>query len=76
VRHWHAGLAEKTGHTIDASIRAGAEKLENTAIALENGAELGMGEYLGKGLDGLLMDTKNTLDKATDLVQRALHHAK
>lgn len=36
----------------------------------------GMGENLGKGVDELLTDTKKTLDRAHDLVQRALTHAK
>jgi hypothetical protein len=75
VRHWHAGLAEKTGHAIDASVRAAAEKLEKTAIALEEWGENGMGENLGKGLDDVLVDTQKALEMATDLVQRALSHA-
>lgn len=76
VRHWHAGFAEKTGRAIDASISAAAEKLEKTALALEDGAESGLGETLGKGIDEILMDTKKTLEMATDLVQRALNHRK
>jgi len=35
ARHWRAGFAEKTGHAVDASISAAAEKLEKAAIALE-----------------------------------------
>ena len=76
VRCWHTGLAKKTGHAIDASISAAAEKLEKTALALEEMSDSGLGENLGKGLDEVLMDTKKTLENATDLVQRALNHAK
>jgi hypothetical protein len=76
VRHWRAGFAENTGHTIDSSVKAAAEKLEKTAITLEKWAAGGMGENLGKGVDEVLTDTKKTLDTATDLVQRALSHAK
>lgn len=76
VRYWHAGLAEKKGHAIDASINAAAEKLEKTAIALEEWADTGLGENLGKGLDEVVTDTKKTLEKATDLVQRALFPVK
>ena len=76
VRHWHAGKAEKTGHAIDASISAAAKKLEKAAVALEEWAGGSRSENLGKGLDGVLMETKCTLDKATNLVQNALNHAK
>jgi hypothetical protein len=76
VRHWRAGFAEKTGHDLDASIRGAAEKLEKTAAALEKMADSGMGENLGKGVDEILTDTKKTLDRATDLVQHELLHAK
>jgi phosphoribosyl-dephospho-CoA transferase len=71
AHHWHAGLAEKTGHAIDASIGAAAEKLEKTAIALEEWADKGLGEKLGKGLDVLLTDAKISLETATELVRRA-----
>jgi hypothetical protein len=76
ARHWHAGLAERTGHAIDASISAAAKKLERTAVALEEWADSGQGENLGKSLDEVLTDTRKTLGKATDLVQGALKHAK
>ena len=76
VRHWHTGFAKKTGHDLDASIRASAEKLEKTAAALEKWADSGMGENLGKGVDEVLTDTKKTLDRATGFVQHALNHAK
>lgn len=72
ARLWHDGLAEKTGHAIDASISAAAKKLEKTALALEEWADGGVGENLGKGVDEILMDTKKTLEKATDLVQGGL----
>lgn len=73
AHRWHAGLAEKTGHAIDASISAAAKKLEKTAIALEEWLEGGhLGENLGKGIDVLLIDTKKTLETATALVQHAL----
>lgn len=75
VRHWRAGTAEKTGHAIDASINAAAEKLEKTAISLKEWADRGQGENLGKGIDEVLTDTKTALDKAAGLVQGALHHA-
>jgi hypothetical protein len=76
VRHWRNGFAEKTGHTIDASVRHAAEKLEKTAITLEKWADSGMGRNLGKGLDEVATDTKKTLDTASDLVMHALNHAK
>jgi hypothetical protein len=76
VRHWHAGCAEKTGHDLDATITTTAEKLEKTAIALEEWADSGMGKNLGKDLDEILTDTNKTLDMATGLVRRALRHAK
>jgi hypothetical protein len=76
VRHWRAGMAEKTGRAIDASIKVAARKLEKTAIALEEWADGGQGENLGKGLDEVLTDTKKTLDIASDLVQHALGHTK
>jgi hypothetical protein len=74
VRHWRAGLAEKTGHTFDVSIRTTAERLEKTAIKLEKWADNHQGETVGKGLDVVLMDTQKTLDRATNLVQSALTH--
>jgi hypothetical protein len=73
VRHWHTGLATTTGRTIDASIGVAAEKLEKTAVALEQWAAGGKGEHLGKGLDEVLSDTKKTLEKTTALVQGALN---
>jgi ferritin-like metal-binding protein YciE len=76
IRQWRAGRAEKTGHAIDASISAAAKKIEKTAVAVEEWAGHAGGEKLGKGLDGVLMETKGTLDKATDLVQHALSPAK
>jgi hypothetical protein len=76
VRHWRTGCAEKTGHTIDASIKTAADKLEKTAIALEEWADSGLGENLGKGVDEVLTDTRKTLEKATDLFQRALNRTK
>jgi hypothetical protein len=76
VRHWRVGCAEKTGHAIDISIKAAADKLEKTAVALEEWADSGLGENLGKGVDEVLTDTRKTLEKATDLFQRALSHAK
>jgi hypothetical protein len=76
VRHWRAGFAKKTGHDLDASIRASAEKLEKTAAALEKWADRGVGENLGKGVDEVLTDTKKTLDRATGFVQHALNPAK
>lgn len=75
IRHWHSGLAEKTGRTIDASIGAAAQKLEMTAIALEKGADSGLGENLGRGIDEILIDTQKTLEKATHLVENVLKHA-
>lgn len=72
AHHWHAGLAEKTGRTIDATISAAAKKLEKSALALEKWANGGTGENLGKDLDKVLTGTKKTLESATDLVQRAL----
>jgi hypothetical protein len=76
VRVWQTGLAEKTGHTVDASLNAAAKKLEKTAIALEAWSAGGVGENLGKGVDEILMDTKKTLEKATTLVAEALNHKK
>jgi hypothetical protein len=75
VHYWRAGMAEKTGHAIDASISAAAKQLEITADLLEKWADTGLGENVGKGLDEVLADTKKTLDKATELVQVALNHA-
>lgn len=74
VRHWRSGLAEKTGHNLDASIRATAERLEKTATKLEKWANNHQSEAMGKGLDGVLLDTQKTLDKATDLVHNAFAH--
>lgn len=76
VRHWRAGRGEKAGHDIDASIRKAAEKLEKTASTLEKWADSHQGETLGKGLDDVLIDTKKTLDRTSDLVSRTLSHAK
>ena len=74
VTHWKAGCAEKTGHDADAAINATAEKLEKAAIALEECADGGLGENLGKGIDELLLDTKKTLETATDIINKTLHH--
>jgi hypothetical protein len=76
VRHWRTGMGKKAGHDIDSSIRSAAEKLEKTANTLEKWAENHQGEHFGKGLDEVLADTKNTLDRASDLVSRKLNHAK
>jgi len=76
VRHWRAGRAEKTGHALDSSIKLAAAKLEKTAVVLEKWAESGLGENLGKGVDEVLTDTKNTLEKATGLFQRTLNRTK
>jgi hypothetical protein len=76
VRHWRAGRGEKAGHDIDSSIRKAAEKLEKTASTLEKWADSHQGENLGKGIDDVLIDTKKTLDRTSDLVSRTLSHAK
>ena len=76
ARCWRTGCAERTGHIIDASISAAAKKLEKTLNDIELQADNGLGESLGKGLDDVLTDTKKKLDKATSVVNRALHHAK
>jgi len=76
VRNWHAGIAATTGRSIDASIGVAAEKLEKTAVVLEEWAAGGMGEHLGKGLDEVLSDTKKTLEKTTALVQGAINQVK
>jgi hypothetical protein len=76
VRHWRAGRGEKAGHDIDASIRRAAEKLEKTASTLEKWADNHQGENLGRGIDDVLIDTKKTLDRTSDLVSRTLSHAK
>jgi hypothetical protein len=76
ARFWHPGLAGKTGRDIDASVSAAAKNLEKTANAIELQADNGFGESVGIGLDEVLTDTKKKLDKATDLVQRALKHNK
>jgi len=72
---WHKGCAKKTGYSIDASIRAAAEKLEKTAMVLENVSGSGIGEHVGKDLDDVLMDTQRTLEHTTRLVRCALHRA-
>jgi hypothetical protein len=72
VKFWHAGIGEKTGRTIDASIGATAVKLEENAIALETASDKGVVENLGKGIDTVLTDTKKSLENATNLVKRAL----
>jgi hypothetical protein len=76
VRQWRAGRGKKAGHDIDDSLRTAAEKLEKTANTLEKWADRHQGENLGKGLDNVVTDTKKTLDRASDLVQRTLNHAK
>ncbi len=76
VRRWHEGLAQKTGHVVDTTVKAAAEKLEQTAVALEEWAINGNGEHFGKDLDNVLMDTKKTLDAASGLMQGALNHSK
>lgn len=76
ARFWHPGLAEKTDRDIDSSVSAAAKNLEKTANAIELQVDKGFGESVGIGLDEVLTDTKKKLDKATDLVQRALKHNK
>ncbi|MDD5672715.1 MAG: hypothetical protein PHC61_01005 [Chitinivibrionales bacterium] len=76
VRFWRTGLAEKTGQVLDVSIGVAAEKLEQTGLVLEEWAVNGQGEKLGKGIDEVLMDTKKTLEMATDLVQNVLNHTR
>jgi hypothetical protein len=72
ARNWHEGFAEKTGHVIDSSISTAAEKLEQTAVALEEWAGSGFGENMGKDIDKMVMDAKNTLEKTSDLVSRTM----
>ncbi|MDD5673762.1 MAG: hypothetical protein PHC61_06350 [Chitinivibrionales bacterium] len=74
VRIWHAGFAQKTGHVLDVSISVAAHELEKTAVALEEWADNGRGENLGKGLDDVLADAKAALDKANDIIQGVLKH--
>jgi hypothetical protein len=76
ARFWRPGLAEKAGRDIDASVSAATKNLEETAKAIGLQADSGLGESLGIGIDEVLTDTKKKLDKATDLVQRALKHNK
>lgn len=76
ARFWHPGLAEKTGRDIDASVSAAAKNLEKTATAIGLQVDNGLGESLGKGLDEVVMDTKEKLDKATDVVHRVIKHNK
>lgn len=72
AHYWHAGLADKTGHTIDVTIATAAKKLEKTARALEEWAKSGTGKNPGKGLDEVLADTKKALESATELIQRVV----
>jgi len=67
----HYGFAERTGRNIDVSISAAAEKLEKTAIILEEWADSGGSENLGKGLDKILSDTNKALEIAMNLVRCA-----
>lgn len=76
ARFWRPGLAEKTGRGIDASVSAAVKNLEKTANTIELQADNGFGKSLGIGLDEVLTDANRKLDKATDLVQRALKHNK
>jgi hypothetical protein len=76
VHHWRAGCAEKTGDAIDASIKTAADKLGKTAIALEEWADNGLGEKLGKRVDEVLIDARGTLEKATNLFQHTSSHSK
>jgi hypothetical protein len=75
LRFWHTGTAQRTGHAIDASISIAAKKLEKSAVALEEWADSGQGETLGKNLDDILMDTKKALETASDLVLSAINRA-
>ena len=72
VHYWQKGFAGKTGHTIDASVSAAAEKIEKTARVVDGVAEGG----LGKGLDDVLTDTKKAFEKAGNLVKHAVQRAK
>jgi hypothetical protein len=76
ARHWRIGCTEKAGGAIDESIDAAATTLEKAAQAYAAWAGSGQEEHLGFGLAEILADTKKTLERATELVQRALSRAK
>jgi len=50
VRHWRTGCAEKTGHTIDASIKTAADKLERPRLHWKNGPIAALGKIWEKAL--------------------------
>jgi hypothetical protein len=72
---WHDGVGQGAGRSIDGAIGRAAEKLEKAAVTLEEWADSGLSEKVGKDLDDVLMDAKMTLEEATDIVQRALNPA-
>ena len=76
VRYWQKRISEKNGRAVERSLNAAAEKLAKAAIALEDGADGGLGEIPGQSRDEVLADTRKALEKATDLFTRALHRAR
>jgi hypothetical protein len=63
MRH-HAGLAERTGQGIDASIKRAAEGLTKAAAAIEEKGDEGLARKMGRSIDDALGEAKTVFDKA------------
>lgn len=74
IKNWHSGTGEKAGRSFDASIGATAVNPEKEAITPDTLSDKGMSENLGKGIDTVLTDSKKSIEKAANLVKRALKH--
>ena len=76
AQYWYKGGGQKNGHAVDDAIGEAAKKLEMAAVALEEWAAGGLGETIGHGLDEILNDTKQTLEKSVSIVDAAMKRVK
>ncbi len=73
-RFYRVASAEKTCREISAVVKVAAKDLESIAIALEKRIDAESGELSQTIIDKELVDAKETLNKATNLVTRALNY--
>jgi hypothetical protein len=62
LRH-HAGLAERAGLGIDASVKKAAEGLSKAAAAIEEKSDQGLARRAGRSIDDTLGEAKTVFGK-------------
>ena len=72
VSKWKPQIAQNAGHDLDIATNQAAHHMHNAAIGLNEWSMSGYGETLGKGIDEILLQTKQSLNEASDVVAAVL----